>query len=372
MTTESDIVNRALQAIGTQTTINAGELASPTSNEAIQANLILEPLRDSLLRMAPWDCATNFSNLTYITSVPGTPENTSAGTFLWQKGVPAPPWAYEYQYPVDCLRALFVIPQFQTGFSGGIPIATAVTGGATAFWQGPPQKFKVTIDQFYPVTAATVPFGGQNFNIGDIITCASGPTSSAPIGAPVQLQVTAVAFGGITAVSVINQVTGSAAPLGGSYFAVQTNPVAMGSVAGVGGNPSSGGPAGGVGPLFNLSFGSKISQRVILTNQEFATLCHIKQITDPNLMDPLFIDAWVKILAARLSFTLNGDKALSNQLISEANNYITEARKVDGNEGLTINDVTPDWIRARGIAFDNNYTAGGFSNFQWGSMFSSY
>lgn len=366
MTTRTDIVNRALQANGTRTTVTDAELLASSTNEAIQANLVLDSLRDDLTRMAPWDCCNNTANLTYITSVAGTPENTSAGTVLWQKGVPAPPWAYEYQYPVDCLRALFIIPQFQTGFSGGIPITTAVTGGAAAFWQGPPAKFKVATDQFYPVISATVANGGTGYSVGDVVTCASGPTSSAPIGAPVQLLVLTAPAGVIGTVSVVNQIIGNAIPQGGSYFAVQTNPVAQGSVAGVGGNASA-----GTGATFTLTFGPQASQRVILTNQEFTTLVYNKQITDPNLMDPLFIDAWVTILGARLAFTVTGDKALANMKIQEANTYIMEARKADGNEGLTVNDVTPDWIRVRGVAF-NDGIWGGNTDFQWGNCFPLY
>src|ERR1700749_3992930 len=130
MTAQVDIVNRALAALGTRTTVTAAELAAQSSNEAIQAQLIYVPYRNQLLRMAPWNCAFNTASLVYITSVPGTPENTSAATTLWQKGQPAPPWAYEYQYPVDCLRACWVTPQTATGLAGGVPITTAVTGGA--------------------------------------------------------------------------------------------------------------------------------------------------------------------------------------------------------------------------------------------------
>lgn len=364
MTDEVAVVNRALQVVGTQTTITS---LAENSNEAKQASLVIDPLRDELLRMAPWDCATNFANLNYITSVSGTPENSSAGTPLWQKGVPAPPWSYEYQYPVDCLRALYVIPQTQTGFSGGIPITTAVTGGASAFWLGPPQKFKVGIDQFYPVITATRVAGGGGYNVGDIITLPIGPITSAPIGAPVQLQVLTAPGGIIGTVAVVNQVIGSATPLGGSYFAVQNGTIAQASVSGFDGNPSV-----GAGATFILTFGPQISQRVILTNQEFATLSYIKQITDPNIMDPLFIEAWVKVLGGTLSFQLNGDKGLANSLIAQANNIIVEARKADANEGITINDVTPDWIRTRGIAFSNNYWDGGQQNYEWGNTFTLY
>jgi len=359
MTDNVDIVNRALQVIGTRTTVTAAELANQTSNEAIQANLILTQYRDQLLRMAPWDCALNYANLTYITSVPGTPENTSPVTTLWQKGQPAPPYAYEYQYPVDCLRACFIIPANQTGYAG-IPITTAVTGGASAFWNGQPVKFKVAIDQFYPVTAAAVVSGGTGHAVGDIITLPIGPTTSAPIGAPVQLRVATVAAGVILTVTVVNVILGSATPLGGSYFSPQTGTIAQSSTTG-----------SGTGATFTLTFGSQGDQRTILTNQEFATMAYCRQVTDPNVMDSLFQEAWISVLGAGLAMALTGDKSLANMAIGSANHKLLEARKVDGNEGLTINDVTPDWIRIRGIA-SQGYVSGPWSGFDWGSSWPTY
>jgi len=359
MTDNVDIVNRALQVIGTRTTVTAAELANQTSNEAIQANLILTQYRDQLLRMAPWDCALNYANLTYITSVPGTPENTSPVTTLWQKGQPAPPWAYEYQYPVDCLRACFIIPANQTGYAG-IPITTAVTGGASAFWNGQPVKFKVAIDQFYPVTAAAVVAGGTGYVIGDVITLPIGPTTSAPIGAPVQLRVATAPGGVVATVTVVNVILGSATPLGGSYFAPQTGTIAQSSTTG-----------SGTGATFTLTFGSQGDQRTILTNQEFATMAYCRQVTDPNVMDSLFQEAWTSVLGAGLTMALTGDKGLANMAIGSANHKLLEARKVDGNEGLTTNDVTPDWIRIRGIA-SQGYVSGPWSGFDWGSSWPTY
>ena len=77
MTNLVDIGNRALQAIGTRTTMTAAEFANQTSNEAIQLNLIMTSTRRALLRMAPWGCGTKTANLAYITSIPGSPENPS-------------------------------------------------------------------------------------------------------------------------------------------------------------------------------------------------------------------------------------------------------------------------------------------------------
>lgn len=360
MTTVTVIANRALQQIGTRTTVTDAELAANNSNEAIQINLVVENIRDDLLRMAPWNFAAKTANLVYITSSPGTPENTSNGATLWEPGLPAPPWAYEYQYPVDCLRALWLIPATQTGFAGGVPITTAVTGGAASFWQGPPVKYKVQNDQFYPVIAAAIVSGGTGYSIGDTVTLPAGPNTSPPIGAPAKLLVTGVTSGAITTVSIIGVLDGSTTALGGSYFAVQSSPVAQGSSSG-----------NGTGATFNLTFGPKASQRVILTNQEFATMTYMEKVTDPNLMDTLFQSAWTQVLAGTLAMALTGDKKLANMLVSLANRTIEQARTPDGNEGLTINDVTPDWIRIRGADFVAPQS-GPFSGFDWGGMWPSF
>jgi hypothetical protein len=342
--------------------VTSAELSANSTNEAIQANLVLVNIRRRLLRMAPWACSLKTANLIYITSSPGTPENITAATTLWQPGQPSPPWAYEYQYPVDCVRACWIIPATQTGYAGGVPITTAVTGGAASFWQGPPVKFQVQTDTFYPVTAAAVAAGGTGYAVGDIITLASGPSTSPPIGAPAQLLVTSVSGGVITGASVINSVytadTNDTPPvLGGSYFAQQTNPVAQGSTTG-----------SGSGATFNLTFGAAGPQRVILTNQEFATLVYCQDVTNPDIFDDLFQDAYVKILGASLCLALTGDKKLANFLIQEANGTIMQARQSDGNEGLTTNDVTPDWIRIRGIDFvDPNYS-GPYTGYDWGGQ----
>ncbi len=366
MTTYTDLCNRALQVPGTRTDVTDAELAGSSTNEAKQFNLCYVNIRRRLLRMAPWNCSVKGANLVYITSSPGTPENTSAATTLWQPGQPLPPWAYEYQYPVDCVRPCWMIPATQTGFAGGVPITTAVTGGAASFWQGPPVKYAVQTDTFVPVTAAAVAAGGTGHAVGDIITLATPPSTSPPIGAPVQLLVVTAPAGVIATVSVINSVytgdTASVSPavIGGSYFANQTNPVAQGSTTG-----------SGTGATFNLTFGAAAPQRVILTNQEFATLVYCQDVTDPNVMDDLFQHAYATIVGATITIPLTGDKKLANLAIQEANQTIMLARQADGNEGLTINDVTPDWLRIRGIDFVNPYS-GPFSGVDWGTLWPAY
>lgn len=359
MTDYVEITNLALQALGTRTTVTALEFANKTTNESIQANLVYTKARDELLRMAPWDCAFIMNQLAYISSVPGTPENTSPATSNWQRGQPYPPWAYEYQYPVDCLRACFVVPQWNTGFSNGIPITTAVTGGAPQFWNGPPVRFKVGTDLFVPVLTATVVVGGGGYAVGDQITLISGDPTLAPIGAPVVLTVLTAPAGVVATVSVNPQISGGIG--GGSYFAAQANPVAQGSTTGV-----------GSGATFNLTYGSQGQQRIILTNQELALLAYCKQVVDPNVFDSLFQTAYVHYLASKLIMALTKDKNLANMMLSISNGAITEARKADANEGLTVNDVTPDWIRVRGIAYPNGYDSGPYCGYDFGNLFPLY
>jgi hypothetical protein len=267
-----DIANRALSAIGTRSTIQS---LSEVSNEAIQCNLLMDALRKELLRLAPWNCATNWNSLALLSAAPGTPENPSAGSSTWQKGQPPPPWAYEYMYPTDCLRPLWVVPQFTTGFAAGVPITTAVTGGFPSYWNGPPIRFKVAIDQV---------------------------------------------FNGVPS-----------------------------------GNPQA------------------VDTKVVLTNQEFAVMAYLKNVTDPNIMDDQFLQAWVAALAGRIAIPLTGDKGLANMKIKEANDYISLARQGDGNEGLTVNDVTPDWIRIRGTDFAGDWAwSPSMMAFEWGPMMSLF
>jgi hypothetical protein len=187
-----------------------------------------------------------------------------------------------------------------------------------------------------------------------------------PVGAPAILTVATTGGGGaVTSVTVVNQIfdepTGTVT--GGSYFSTQQ------PVLGTGQQNTSG---SGTGATFSLTFGPQGAQRVILSNQETAILCYNTRVTDPNVMDEWFQDAWVAVLASRLVFQLSGDKALANQALTTANHIIAEARIADGNENLTVNDVTPDWMRTRGNFGGPNWEYTPNMSFDWGSFYSPY
>jgi hypothetical protein len=95
-------------------------------------------------------------------------------------------------------------------------------------------------------------------------------------------------------------------------------------------------------------------QNVILTSQYQAIGVYTMRITNTGLFAPLFVEALVQALAAKLAQALSGNVTLSQTKFGQANAMITLARAEDGNEGLTIIDPVPDWLAIR-----DDYTGAG-------------
>jgi len=98
MTTDVDITNRALQLIGTRTTITS---MSEQANEALQANLVYNSVRDWCFGISNWNFARKVVSLTIGKQLTG-----SATT--WTSTAPQPPWKYEYKLPSDFIRACYL------------------------------------------------------------------------------------------------------------------------------------------------------------------------------------------------------------------------------------------------------------------------
>lgn len=365
--TDAAIINRGLQAYGSRTTVTASEMNALSSNEAIQMNLVYTAYRDQLLRMAQWDCALKFDNLIWLTSTPGTPENTSPFTVTWQRGQPAPPWNYEYLYPDDCLRACWIIPTNQTGFAGGVPISNAVTGGYATTYFNAPIIYKVTTDQFRAASGLAIVDGGSGYQVGDTVILGTDTlgynfnAGEVPAGV-VKITVATIDGSGAILTATLTAFDGTQVAQNGFLFSVPTYDLVQVQTSGIGTGASV--TVSGVGQ-------TQFSARVILTNQEFAMMAYIRQITDPNVFDPTFIEAFAFVLGAATCMALTGDKPLANSLVGLANAKIIQARSVDGNEGLTVNDVTPDFVRARGIYW-GQYGWGPDQGFQWGDLWGTW
>ena len=127
MTTSTDIANRALQLLGTRTTIAS---LVEQSNEAIQANVAYAAVTDWCHAMANWNFARKQIQL-------GSPTKTVNPTPPWTTSSPPPPWLYEYAVPADFIKGLYV------GNSTLNQAGTAFTGE--------PQRFVIVSDGGVPV-----------------------------------------------------------------------------------------------------------------------------------------------------------------------------------------------------------------------------
>ena len=113
--------------------------------------------------------------------------------------------------------------------------------------------------------------------------------------------------------------------------------------------------------------------RVILTNVPNAIAVYTNDITDPNMFDSNFLDAFVYVLASRLALNLSGDKGTSDRMMKMAEEYLATAMRTDGDEGTQQQNTTPDWIRAHGfVGWDDGYFnagtgGGGFNYYPWGN-----
>jgi hypothetical protein len=91
---------------------------------------------------------------------------------------------------------------------------------------------------------------------------------------------------------------------------------------------------------------------VILSNEPFAQVVYTGRITNPAVYDPAFVTAFFHVLGMRLAIPLTGDKATMRNEMQLAQGALNSAQISNGNEGLTIIDHQPDWMRVRGNAGD--------------------
>jgi hypothetical protein len=102
---------------------------------------------------------------------------------------------------------------------------------------------------------------------------------------------------------------------------------------------------------------------VILTNQPQAIGVYTFRNTNTAMWDSLFVQGFAAYLGARVCLTLTGDKNTQRIALQEAQQYALDAQRMNGNEGLTVIDFVPDWMRVRGYASDWSWPDGGFFSY---------
>lgn len=131
--TSTDITNRALQLIGTRTTITS---LVEVSNEAIQANLVFTSVLDWCLGAVNW----NFARRTILMDLVKT--NSSPLPTPWADTQVSPAWRYAYSVPSNYIKAQYVTN------------SEANTDGLT--YIGEPQRFVAALDRIATVDTRVI------------------------------------------------------------------------------------------------------------------------------------------------------------------------------------------------------------------------
>jgi hypothetical protein len=154
MTGRVDLVNRALQALGTRSTIASMDEGS---NESNNASLVYDAARQECIRAAPWNFASATATLSLLKAAPGTVETPLWPTSgMWSNAYPPPGWSFEYAYPSDCLRARKVVSNWSTPQGSAAPIYPIAAGSAMPLWDLPGVRFAVTTDKDVDGNSMTV------------------------------------------------------------------------------------------------------------------------------------------------------------------------------------------------------------------------
>jgi hypothetical protein len=134
------------------------------------------------------------------------------------------------------------------------------------------------------------------------------------------------------------------------------------------------GPAYAGAPVKWMKTNDKIGEQeaiVIACNERNAIGCYTVYEPNPDVWDASFIQAMIAALGAQLAPALTGSTPMRQQKIMDANAIILEARARDANEGMTVYDSMPDWIKVRGIpsGYNNWWLNNSLSPEPWGPLF---
>lgn len=91
---------------------------------------------------------------------------------------------------------------------------------------------------------------------------------------------------------------------------------------------------------------------VILSSTPQAQIIYTARVSNSNLFDAMFIELVQLYLGAKLARVITGDKAHAKDLFAQAQVIEKKAQSANGDEGLTVIDTVPDWMRVRGFMWD--------------------
>lgn len=160
MNLPADIANQALDAVGAD--IVVGDIEEGTREAQILLRAYSQCLRQ-LLRSAHWNFARKQAPLVLLAQQDGLNPNVESKVIA--------PWAYEYQYPIDCMKARFVpwspnvTPPVPSGNiqppNGNLPIVSGLGQPALSNIRLRPARWLEAMDFNYPPPAGAITWDVQ-------------------------------------------------------------------------------------------------------------------------------------------------------------------------------------------------------------------
>ena len=303
MNLPADVANQALDAAGFDFTV--GDLQEGTKPAQILLRAYSQCLRQ-LLRAVHWNFARQQAPLVLLADATGQTPDVPTQVIA--------PWTYEYQYPINCMKARFVPWSHQCA--------------------RPPIPYgNIQPRALYPSLAPTDPHNTD-------YSSDFGPPPSDATEFPYTPPLTGPLMGG----------------LGGNNPTTQLRPARWMEAM----DPNYPAPTGVLS--WEVQGVSPQGRSVILTNVQNASLVYTALMNYPSNWDAQFRAAFVAYLASEIAFPLwstKGDSqakfglAIAERQMKIAAAKIMQARVTDGNEGWHNTDFVPDWMRTRNVGGGN-------------------
>jgi hypothetical protein len=88
--------------------------------------------------------------------------------------------------------------------------------------------------------------------------------------------------------------------------------------------------------------------KAIATNVEDAYLKYTKRVVDPSVFSLPFIEALIYRLASVLAHQLTGSPELADNMLQKSLAYVSEAKRLNQQEGIKVPDPQTPYINVRG------------------------
>tara|TARA_R110000803_G_C11989469_1_gene321878 strand:+ start:22791 stop:23387 length:597 start_codon:yes stop_codon:yes gene_type:complete len=98
---------------------------------------------------------------------------------------------------------------------------------------------------------------------------------------------------------------------------------------------------------FDTSANAALNNQLVLTDHAEAVLIYTARVTDTNLFDSLFLEAFTLKLGSALAMPLKGDLALKQGLLQEYLKFIESAKTGSANESFVKPTTDNSFLRSR-------------------------